>query len=307
MSATDPGIGDRFHMVTPKVIFMLIAGMGMFAFAPILVRSAGDADPFAFAAIRTMSAALVLLPFWLLRKSKADTFYDTGDKVRAAVAGMLLGFHFIFWILALQNTTIASASILVTIHPVILILIEAGLFKRVFPPLVWLGVMVAFSGSVLLGYSDAQSVTMFEHALLGDFYALIAALFFALYFLISQQLRQKSDWLNYVFRVYGATGLTCLAAAVIAGSGIPVEPAVWLAGIALALGPQIIGHGSMNYAVKFVAPTLLATLILTEPVFATVLAWLIFSEVPPVLTFPAMAIILCGVVMTWASRRYKKK
>jgi drug/metabolite transporter (DMT)-like permease len=186
---------------------------------------------------------------------------------------------------------------------VILILIEAGLFRRIFPPLVWLGVFIAFSGSVLLGYSDARSETLFEHALLGDMYALIAAVLFALYFLISQHLRQKSDWLNYVVRVYGATGMTCLAVALFSGSDFRVEPVVWVAGVALALGPQVIGHGSMNYAVKFVAPTFLATLIITEPVFATILAWFLFSEIPPWLTFPAMAIILMGVILTWAGRK----
>ncbi len=290
-------------MVTTRIVLLLALGMASFAFAPIFVRMAGDTDPLALAAIRTVTAALVLLPFWLLRTSRAETFFNSRDKIIAAVAGVVLGFHFIFWILALQNTTVASASILVTIHPVILILIEAGLFKRVFPPLVWLGVFIAFSGSVLLGYSDSTSVTIFEHALLGDGFALVAALLFALYFLISQRLRQKSDWLNYVFRVYGATGVTCLVVALIAGSDFRVEPIVWVAGIALALGPQILGHGSLNYTVKFVAPTLLATLILTEPVFATILAWFIFSEIPPVLTFPAMAVIIAGVVLTWSGRR----
>ena len=290
-------------MVTTRIVLLLALGMASFAFAPIFVRMAGDTDPLALAAIRTVTAALVLLPFWLMRTSRAETFFNTRDKINAAVAGTVLGFHFIFWILALQNTTVASASILVTIHPVILILIEAGLFKRIFPPLVWLGVFIAFSGSVLLGYSDARAESMFEHALLGDMYALIAALLFALYFLISQRLRQKSDWLNYVFRVYGATGVTCLVVALIAGSDFRVEPVVWLAGVALALGPQILGHGSLNYTVKFVAPTLLATLILSEPVFATILAWFIFSEMPPMLTFPAMTIIISGVVLTWSGRR----
>lgn len=294
--------GESVRHVTPRIVMLLIAGMSVFAFAPVLVRAAGDTDPFALAAIRTVTAALVLLPFWLFRKSTAVTFFNSRDNIIAAVGGAILGFHFIFWILALQNTTIASASILVTIHPVILILIEAGLFKRVFPPLVWLGVFIAFSGSVLLGYSDARAETIFEQALLGDLYALIAALFFALYFLISQKLRQKSDWLNYVFRVYGATGVTCLVAALVAGSDFRVDPVVWMAGMALAVGPQILGHGSMNYTVKFVAPTLLATLILTEPVFATILAWFIFSEIPPLLTFPAMAVILIGIIMAWSTR-----
>ncbi len=303
MPNTTGNSGERLIQVPPRVVVMLVAGLAMFAFAPILVRAGGDTDPFAFAAIRTVSAALILFPFWMIRKSNAETFFNFKDNLIAAGAGITLGFHFIFWILALQNTTIASASILVTIHPIILIVIEAGLFKRVFPPLVWLGVLVAFSGSVFLGYADSQAETVFEQMLLGDLYAVIAAMLFALYFLISQQLRQKSDWINYVFRVYGATGVTCLLAAILAGSDFRVDPVVWYAGIALAVGPQIIGHGSLNYSVKYVAPTMLSTLVLTEPVFATILAWFIFAEWPPWTTFPAMGVIFCGILMVWLARK----
>lgn len=286
-----------------RVIVLLIAGMATFAFAPILVRVAGQADPFALAAIRTVSAAVVLLPFLLVKRAQWRLAFTWRDNVVAAIAGGVLGLHFIFWILALQHTSVASASVLVTIHPVLLILVESLLFRRVFPRLAWFGVFLAFAGSVLLGYSDMRAPQIFEHALLGDMYAVIAAMLFALYFLLSQRLRQKSDWLGYVVRVYGATALACLVAAVLAGSAIPDRPEIWLAGIALALGPQLIGHGSMNYAVKYVSPTLLSTLVLTEPVFATLLAMLLFAEFPPGGVYVAMMVVLSGIVMAWLGRR----
>lgn len=289
----------------PRIVILLGLGMVTFAFAPILVRTAGDTDPLAFAAIRTVSAALIILPFWLFRYFRGRTtggVYDRRDTFVAAIAGMTLGLHLIFWIMAVQNTSIASASVLVTIHPIILILIEAGFFRRIFPPLVWTGVFVAFSGSVLLGYSDAGFQNDFDHALIGDLYALVAAFLFAIYFLFSQRLRQKSDWLNYVFRVYGFTGITCLLIALLAGSNFQVGAVPFIAAVAMAAGPQVIGHGSMNYAVKYVAPTMLATLILAEPVFATILAWLLFTEIPPTLTFLAMAVVLAGVIMAWSAR-----
>ncbi|MEX0680672.1 MAG: DMT family transporter [Balneolales bacterium] len=291
--------------IGPRIVLLLIVGMTAFAFSPILVRSVGDTDPFAFAAARTVIAVLILLPIWLVRQKKVPSgVFNARNMGNAMLAGIFLGFHFIFWILALMNTSIASASILVTIHPVILILIEAGFMKRVFPALVWMGVMTAFSGSVLLGYSDSRATgSLFEHALLGDFYALIAAFLFAFYFLVSHRLRQKLDWLNYVFSVYGATAATCLLVAIVAGSSFPVDRSVWLAGLALAVGPQILGHGSMNYSVKYVAPTILATLILTEPVLASILALFIYSEVPPPLTFFAMGIIIAGIAMAWFTRK----
>lgn len=287
-----------------KVIAALVVGTVSFAFAPIMVRAAGGVDPIALATIRTVSAALILFPFWcIMRLRSSEHAYDRHDNGYAALAGVFLGLHFICWIAAFTYTSVASASVLVTTHPVILILIEAGWLKRTFPGLVWAGVLIAFSGSALLGISDGLMEQEFEHALTGDLFALAAAVLFAFYFLISQKMRQKSGWLNYVFRVYGVTGITCLLVSFLAGvdfTAMPVEG--WLAGAGLAIGPQIAGHGSMNLGVRFISPTVLSTLILSEPVFATILAYFIFAELPHPLSILAVTIVLAGISTTWWGR-----
>jgi drug/metabolite transporter (DMT)-like permease len=80
-------------------------------------------------------------------------------------------------------------------------------------------------------------------------------------------------------------------------------PGVLFSGIVLALGAQIIGHGALNYAVKSISPTLLSTLILAEPVFATALAMLIFAEIPSGLASVAMSLTLVGIIVSWWGRR----
>ncbi len=284
------------------VTVALLFGMLNFGFAPILVRVADDADPFALAVVRTVSAAVVLLAIWAFRSKANAHSYNRHENLLALGAGFALGLHFICWIAAIMLTSVASASVLVTIHPVILILIEAYYFKRKFSGLVWTGVFMAFSGSIVLGISDATGDTGFEHALRGDLLAVMAALLFVVYFLLSQKLRQTSDWLGYITRVYGITALTCVFVAVIIGADFSMSAVALAAGIGLGLGPQIAGHGAMNYAVKFISPAILATLILVEPVLGSLLAWGLFDEVPPGLSVLAIVIILCGVVMAWFKR-----
>jgi drug/metabolite transporter (DMT)-like permease len=88
--------------------------------------------------------------------------------------------------------------------------------------------------------------------------------------------------------------------------GLPViTTSSIIIGLALAVGPTILGHGSMNYAVKYVSPTLLSTLILSEAVFAAIAAYFIFGEIPSLLSIIAMITIICGVTLTW-SKRFKK-
>jgi drug/metabolite transporter (DMT)-like permease len=68
-----------------------------------------------------------------------------------------------------------------------------------------------------------------------------------------------------------------------------------------------MGHGSLNYAVKYVSPTLLSTLILTEPIFATILAFFIIGELPAVLSFIAIFVTLIGVTLTWKKKPKRLK
>lgn len=285
-----------------KVFAALAAGLIAFGFAPILVRTTPETPALVLASYRTVFAVLMLLPYWLHTKGSSKTHF-TGirkERLMIVLAGVCLGLHFACWISSLYYTSVASASVLVTIHPVILILVERLWFKRSFVLTTWLGVLFAFAGSVLLGISDSQIEQNFANPLLGNALAFSAALIFVIYLLIGQKIRQKREWIDYVFPVYFYTAVTCVALALVFGNNLLNISAVGIAaGAGLAFGPQILGHGSMNFAVKYVSPTLLSTLILIEPLFASILAFFLFAEMPPVTSIIAMCIILTGIGLTW--------
>lgn len=287
-----------------KVILFLAAGMLTFGFAPILVRFTLETDPIALAALRTGFAVLMLFPFWFTRRASTEELKSSGvSQWLLAAAGVSLGAHFSFWIGSLHYTSVASASVLVTMHPVMLIIAESLLFKKKFRPAVWIGVFLAFGGSVLLGLADDSQMDQFPRALLGNGMAITAAVVFVCYFLLGRKIRQHTEWIDYVFYVYLYATITCAVLSIISTGGLPqiTLTAVWV-GIALAAGPTILGHGAMNYAVKYISPTLLSTLVLSEAVVAAGAAFLIFSEVPSVLSIGAMIVVVIGVALTWTRR-----
>jgi len=283
-----------------KVLVALLVGLTAFGFAPILVRFAPNTSPLVLVVYRTVFAAVMLLPFWLWMRSKASRNGKLKERLWISLSGVCLGLHFTFWISSLYYTSVASASVLVTIHPIIMILVERLWFKRSFAKTTWVGVILAFSGSLLLGISDSQVEQDFADPLFGNFLALAAALIFVVYLLIGQKIRKKREWIDYVFPVYFYAAAACLLIALVLGKDLLniSTVGVW-AGAGLAFGPQILGHGSMNYAVKYISPTLLSTLILVEPLFASVMAFFLFAELPPVTSIIAMIIILAGVGLTW--------
>jgi drug/metabolite transporter (DMT)-like permease len=177
------------------------------------------------------------------------------------------------------------------------------MLKRHFSRLTWIGVITAFAGSVWLGLSDSAYNGEFENATFGNLLAFTASGLFVLYFILSSTLRQKSTWIDFIFRVYFATAVTCVLLMVVLRVPLTFGLPVVICGILLALGPQLLGHGSMNFAVKYISPTILSTLILTEPVFATILALIFFAELPLLMSVIAMVIILAGVLLSWLGRQ----
>jgi drug/metabolite transporter (DMT)-like permease len=292
---------------TSKLVLYLLVGMGTFALAPILVRFAGDVHPVTLAVIRTVTAVLLLTPFWLKqRMSQTIEPWAKKDQWLSVAAGSFLALHFLCWFYALAYTSVASASVLVTIHPIILIVVESVLRTNRFKLLTWIGVIVAFSGSVLLALMDSDAAVPTPNAPLGNSLAILAAVFFVFYILLSRKLRLKARWLDFVFRVYASTAVTCVVVFFLLGLSFTASLAAIICGILLAIGPQIAGHGSLNYSVKFVSPTLLATLILAEPVFAIFLAAFLFSEVPTFIEISAMSTILFGIILTWFGGQKKR-
>lgn len=293
-----------------RVYGSLLFGLVAISISPILVRYAADYSGILLATIRTVFAAILLIPFYL--KSRQNHIEvkgeSTKDHIWIMVAGISLGLHFIAWISSVYYTSVSSASVLVCIHPILVIVAERTLMKVSFRLIVWLGVIISFIGTLFLGYSDLIGDSSFPQAGLGNALAISAAAIFAVYFLIGRKLRQKRTWIQYVFPVYGYAAITCVIFLLIK-EGVPnqFDSKLILIGLALAIGPQILGHGSLNYAVKYVSATLLSTLILAEPILASILAFFVFQELPLPSSILAMFIIITGVALTWKRRKRERK
>src|SRR5690625_7704932 len=107
-----------------------IVGLLTFGIALIMVRFATDVHPMTLAALRTLFAVLLLIPFWLPRRRTLGELRADGVNIMAmSLAGVCLGVHFSFWTAALYYTSVASASVLVTLQPVMVIGAESLSFN----------------------------------------------------------------------------------------------------------------------------------------------------------------------------------
>ena len=98
--------------------------------------------------------------------------------------------------------------------------------------------------------------------------------------------------------VYAAAGGCLIVLAVAAGAplgGFARES--WLMLLALALGPQLLGHSSFNWALKYLSATLIALAILGEPIGSTILAWALLHEPVDGVKLVGMALLFAGIFL----------
>jgi drug/metabolite transporter (DMT)-like permease len=131
-------------------------------------------------------------------------------------------------------------------------------------------------GVVVLGLGDLR---LDAENLPGDAMALLCAAFFTAYFLVGRRLRARLSTSTYVTAMYGVAALTSAGGALALGQPMTgFDGRTWLAFALLALIPTMIGHTSMNHALRWIRPGRLSTATLSEPPLAGLVAWLAWDE-----------------------------
>ena len=279
----------------PRIVLALTAGVLSFVFAPILVRWANEAPGLTIAVWRTSTAALVLLPGLAYVYDEVAAFSRT-DWLLIGASGTALGAHFIAWIEALYHTSVASVSVLATTSPVFVAVLGYLVLKERLSWPVVAGIVVAVGGAALMGATDAGGIALGGSAWVGNLLALSAALLVSVYLLIGRAVRQHVSWLAYIIPLYTVAAVVTLGAALVQGAPLGGHaPVVYVCSIALALGPQVIGHGAFNFALQRVPAALVGMLALLEPVGASILALWFFGEAPGIWAAIGMVIVLAGV------------
>lgn len=264
------------------------------------------AHPMMIAFYRMGLSALFLAPLALNRSGRKELQeMNSRDIIAAIIAGLFLAVHFTVWNMSLEYTSVASSTVLVTMQPLFVVTLGYIFFKEKISTKSMAGAALALAGSILVGAADFQ---IGGKALLGDILAFSGAFFIAVYFLIGRQLRVKLSLFPYVFFVYGSAAAFLFIANLLAKIPFyPYPPLDWLWFLALTIIPTIGGHTVYNWALRYVKTIVVSVSILGEPVGATILAFLIFREIPGGLQLLGDLIIITGLYIFLTASRSEEK
>lgn len=273
------------------------------SFASLFFRWA-ESPPLVKAFYRLALAAIILAPFVLVGPTARRALRSLGarDLLLLTLTGLVLALHFGTWVTSLSLTSVASSTLLVTAHPLVVGLASHFYLRESLHRWIVLGIVLGLAGALVIALGDYGSPGAAD-SLTGDLLALAGGVFAAIYLLAGRRMRQRLDVLPYALTVYGAAALFLLLFTLVLGAGpIPEAPSHGLSVeillfVALAVISSIGGHTLYNWALRYLPATIISTSLLGEPLGASLLALTFLGEVPRVNVFAGAPLILAGVYL----------
>jgi drug/metabolite transporter (DMT)-like permease len=258
---------------------------------------------------------VILAPVALLRHRKELLSLKRREVYPAVFSGFFLAIHFATWISSLEYTTVASSVLFVSTSPLWVAILAPITLREPVSRVVLIGMGFALVGGMVVGLSDSCALNhgrircpplsefLGGQAFLGDLLALAGAFAGSGYILIGRRLRERMSLVSYVFLVYGIAAVILILIMIFAGeSPLGYQPKVYGWVLLLAIVPQLIGHSTFNWALRYLSATYVSITLLGEPIGSAILAYIFLQEVPSRLMVFGAILILIGI-FTASNRR----
>ena len=271
----------------------LIAGTAIISWSGVIARFL-DVGPLAGAAWR-MALAVPVLAVW--SRIGAERRAIPQDIGRYALPLILAGFAFALDVgsfhISLTGTSVANASFIGNVAPVLAVLGGALFFRERPTARVWPALALALLGSWVMAGMAAPARIGY-----GDAFALSAATAYASYLLFIKRARKGLDGATATLLPAGVSAGALAVAAWLHGEKmIPTSPLGWAVVILLGVVSHALGQGLTSIAVGRAPVALVALVILAQPPVSALNAWLVLHEAMSPMQMAGGAIILAAVVL----------
>lgn len=276
--------------------------------AAIFIRIAQqDAPSLVIAAYRLGFASIILVPILFTRYREELKSISPSNLMLSLISGFLLAIHFATWITSLEFTSVASSVVLVSTAPLFVSILSPFFLNETVHVRLRFGLVLALTGTIVVAINDACMLsqglncppinTFFSSgALKGDFLAILGAISGAGYVMIGRRVRAQVSLIPYITLAYSSAAIILSSVVIVLGLepfDYPLKVYGWF--LLLALLPQLIGHTTINWALRHLPAAFVSVTLLGEPVASTLWAYLLFGEQPGWLMYVGALCILLGI------------
>lgn len=277
--------------MTTRTYLLLVLALVSVSSSSLVVRYVASVPAITLAFWRMLTASGML---WAYSARFEQESLNKENRPRVILAGVFLGFHFIFFFIGVREVSIANATLLANTGPLFTSLFALIGGKPIHRHAL-IGLFCATIGVLIVQGSGFQ---LGQENIFGNLISLLSGLCIAITYMFASKIREKTN--NVVYgRSLFLTASVCVAlVALFFGYplfGFTVEHLCWF--LFLGLVPTIFGHNVLNYVIKFLTPTAIASVPLGEPIIASVFAYFLFSEVVPSGSFLGAPFIFFGIFL----------
>ena len=279
-----------------KALMVLLFGACVIGVGPILVRLSDVGS--VTAGFWRLTFAIPLLAI-LMQRTEGRI---SGFAPISLLAGLAFALDLGFWHYGIALTSVAKATVLSNLTPVVVTAVAWLVLKQKPKPLFLVAVALAVAGAWTMAMARDSGFAG-KSPLLGDAFSTATAFWYALYFLAVSAARRTMGATRLMFwsTLTGAP-LLLLAALGLHEDLLPGSLVGWAACVGLGI-MHVAGQGSIAWALGRLPAATASVTVLVQPVVAAILGWSIFGEAFGPFQALGAAIALCGVVLAqWSAR-----
>jgi drug/metabolite transporter (DMT)-like permease len=219
---------------------------------------------------------------WIGALLTSLAFLATGGRITrrllrlALPGGLAFGLDIVLFFTAVKETTVANATIIGALQPVLILALAKRLFGET-PRLTdafW--ACVAIAGAAIVVFAAADSGDASRR---GDLLAVAALFAWTWYFVASKQARVELSSFEYLAGLSLVAAVAVSPVALLSGERLAVpQTSGWLLIVAIALVNGALGHFLMNWAHGHVPIVVASLLTLAIPAFAAAAAAVFIDE-----------------------------
>jgi drug/metabolite transporter (DMT)-like permease len=277
-----------------------MAGAALLGFAPIGLRLS-ELGPQATAFWRFVFA-LPLLAVLTARAPKAQRDAGLGRSRMLIAAGVCFAFDIALWHAALTMTTVANATLLSNMTPILAAAAGALWFNERIARGFLIGAPIALAGAATLSLAR-EGAGLGEQGFAGDLTALFSAVWYAGYLILMNRVRRVADaWTATLIMTLAATVVAAVLALTLEDALLPQTLTGWAIVIGLGIVVHVGGQGLIAMGLGQLPIAISTVLLWVQPLAAAAFAWVLFDEPLGPMALAGAAALLVGIFIVQRSR-----
>ena len=286
-STTGSGSDWRTPLAVTTTVFA-------WASAFVVIRyAAHDIDPGALSLGRLLVASVALSAMMIGRKIVRMTPREWALTALVGVA------WFAVYSVALnageQTVDAGTAAMLIQLAPILIGILAGFLLGEGFPRMLVIGGLVAFAGTLLIGFATSTG----KVDLAGVLLVLLSATVYSIAMVAQKIVLRRIPALQVTWLACLIGTIACLPFAGALVHDFSVVPTLQILGVVyLGLVPTALAFSTWAYALSHTTAGKLGVTTFAVPPITILLGWLLLNEVPPILAIVGGALSLIGVAIS---------